>query len=913
MKLRLRLLSLCLAVLLFCGTMPVFAEDASGTCGDNLTWTLTGDTLTISGTGDMFDFNTTGHPKIAEWKPIRTLVIADGVTSIGAWAFNGCGDLSSVTIPGSVKSIGNYAFYNCKAIESLSLPQGVEHIGERAFLFCNALSSLTLPDSITQMDYGAFWGCSALTSFTFPKNLKTIADNLLYNCTGITELVIPPYIESIGAYAFSGCPLNAVYFNAENCTTTATAVKDAPIQVPKKTDFSFYIGESVRGLPSILCYGGGNPYKVCAASWEDYLRVRMSNTFVGNDGYQLYIGGELIENLVLPDTVTEIGGDQFYNCDSLRSVTFGDGIQLIGSYSFANCDNLHIVTIETVEPIEICDYAFDETTVMQINYAGTQADFLHIRFGGAVFYVSNNRHPGYNGWVLYIDNKAVTDFVVPDGTEEIGPSVFTNIRLHSVTIPPSVRSVKGTGFFKTLQELNYTGTLTDWCAIRFESPSCNPLSKAKRFIVDGERVSYLQIPEGVTAIGDYQFTDSSMFVGIRLPDSVRSIGERAILCQAPLQVIHIPSGVETIAGNYAYFAKPDALVICSDTADCEAARFAERSGITFRVCDDHAHAHDFAQTSLQPETCTASGKATYQCTVCGETYEETIAETGHLYRQTIREGNCGEPGARIFTCTVCGSTYEDMLPAPGKHEFTERRTEATCGAAGEIFYLCTLCGFTYSETINPTNVHTFTYTDITPATCVSRGVRQFTCTVCGYSYTGPILPTGEHKYDYTILNEATCGAAGKRQCVCMVCGYKYTEAIPATGEHTWTDWTTALEPTPEKEGIRVCVCSVCGETQTKAVPYLPPPEPLTLNSQSLTLVYKQTAVLTASQDVTWHSSDERVVKVDDSGGITAVGTGTAAVTATSTENGQTATCTVTVKYAWWQQLIRIFLFGFLWY
>ena len=476
-----------------------------------------------------------------------------------------------------------------------------------------------------------------------------------------------------------------------------------------------------------------------------------------------------------------------------------------------------------------------------------------------------------------------------------------------------MQSIADEAFYLTaLQELNYTGTLTDWCGIQFSAPTSNPLSVVKRFFVDGKRVSYLQIPDGVTQIGDYQFTDGSVFSGIRLPDSVRSIGKRAILCEEPLQYIHIPSGVETIDGNYAYYAKPDALVICSDAADCEAARFAERSGIPFRVCDNHAHTHDFVQTSLQPETCTASGKASWRCAVCDETYDETIAPTGHLYEQTYTEGICGEQGSLTFTCTVCGDSYDVPLPAPGQHAYvSEITTEATCGSPGEKTYTCSICGHSYTETIEPTGAHDYTYVDVTPATCSAKGSREYTCTVCGFSYTIILYPTGQHDYQYTILTEATCGAPGKREGVCLVCGSRRTEDIPATLAHTWTEWTTAQEPSTELGGIYVRVCTSCGASETKTTP--PLPVPLTLNTQSLTLVYKQTAVLTASQNATWHSSDERVVQVDDSGGITAVGTGTAAVTATSTENGQTAVCTVTVKYAWWQQLIRIFLFGFLWY
>ena len=90
-------------------------------------------------------------------------------------------------------------------------------------------------------------------------------------------------------------------------------------------------------------------------------------------------------------------------------------------------------------------------------------------------------------------------------------------------------------------------------------------------------------------------------------------------------------------------------------------------------------------------------------------------------------------------------------------------------------------------------------------------------------------------------------------------------------------------------------------------------EPLTISRTQLQLIYHQKETLTADDTVTWQSDNDSVVKIDPaSGKLTATGTGTATITATA-DDGRTATCTVTVQYAWWQWLIRIFLFGWIWY
>ena len=134
---------LCLAGII----QPVKAETiASGTCGDNLTWTLTDSgTLTISGTGEMYDYDS--RPIAWSYK-IREVQIEKGVTSIGNMAFNLCSNLTSVTIPEGVMSIGDGAFANCTSLTSITLPEGVASIGDWAFRSCINLSSVILQKGV---------------------------------------------------------------------------------------------------------------------------------------------------------------------------------------------------------------------------------------------------------------------------------------------------------------------------------------------------------------------------------------------------------------------------------------------------------------------------------------------------------------------------------------------------------------------------------------------------------------------------------------------------------------------------------------------------------------------------------------------------------------------------------------------
>ena len=166
---RKRLLALLLVFVMVVGLLPqtvLFASAAySGTCGENLTWTLDDNgALTISGTGAMKDYS---YLSEAPWynyrSEIKTVVIGDSVTSIGSDAFSDCDALTSVTIGNGVTSIGFQAFSICNALTEITIPDSVTSIGFQAFSCCDALTSITIPDSVLSIGSYAFSWCDALT------------------------------------------------------------------------------------------------------------------------------------------------------------------------------------------------------------------------------------------------------------------------------------------------------------------------------------------------------------------------------------------------------------------------------------------------------------------------------------------------------------------------------------------------------------------------------------------------------------------------------------------------------------------------------------------------------------------------------------------------------------------------------
>ena len=160
----------------------------SGTCGDHLTWTLDSEgTLTISGEGEMEDDN---HPWNNSIEKIKTVIIENGVTSIGDDAFYKCSSLTSIELPSSVTRIGDSALLGCSSLTSIELPSSVTSIGNYAFEDCRSLISITIPDSVMSIGNGAFYYCSSLTKITTPSSVTSIGAEAFEGCTALPSMDI---------------------------------------------------------------------------------------------------------------------------------------------------------------------------------------------------------------------------------------------------------------------------------------------------------------------------------------------------------------------------------------------------------------------------------------------------------------------------------------------------------------------------------------------------------------------------------------------------------------------------------------------------------------------------------------------------------------------------------------------------
>lgn len=202
---RLMALLLCLTLTLACAP-AVQAGGWSGSCGDNLTWSLVDGDLTIEGSGDMWDFS---ENTMAPWYEVRTqikqLVLPERLTHVGMLAFYDCSRLTIVDIPDKVKSVGEFAFASCEKLRLLDLGDGLQAIGNDAFHGCWALETLCLPQSLHTIGDQAFYDCSSITSVVIPAGVETLGSAAFAYCTSLVRAEVQTKLTKLPDWTFFGC------------------------------------------------------------------------------------------------------------------------------------------------------------------------------------------------------------------------------------------------------------------------------------------------------------------------------------------------------------------------------------------------------------------------------------------------------------------------------------------------------------------------------------------------------------------------------------------------------------------------------------------------------------------------------------------------------------------------------------
>ena len=625
----------------------------------NLTWKLDADgTLTISGTGTMKDYDYNNNPSPANQKKgsVKKVVIKDGVTSIGNFAFYNCTSLTSITIPDSVTSIELAAFNNCNNLTSITIPDSVTSIGDSAFELCNKLSSITLSNNITSIGNWAFHGCH-LTSITIPDSVTSIGAMAFYSCSNLQTISLScksslkksDFGDKANLVSYTNQHLltktaakaatcsesgNKEYWTCEHCgkyflsddsnPETAKAVEQSETILPAIQHKNAELRNSSEPTETSPGYSGDLYCPDCDTVVEKGYTYWIEDNLT----WKLYEDGTLnisgtgamkdydndpspacrnsnVKKVVIEDGVTSIGNKAFDSCSSLTSITIPNSVTNIGAAAFDSCGSLTSITIP-----------------------------------GSVTSI---------GTVAFYNCSGLTSVTIPDSVTNIGAAAFDSCgSLTSIVIPNSVTSIESYAFSacSSLTSITIPDSVTSIGNNAFDS--CSSLTS-------------ITIPDSVTSIGNNAFDSCSSLTSITIPDGVASIESYAFYNCSGLTSITIPDSVTNIgAVAFDSCTSLTSITIPDSVTSIESYAFYNCSGLTSITIPDSvtnigAAAFDSC-TSLK--TISLSCKSSLKRSDFGEQVNSVSYASHTLKKTEAKAATYAENGNKAYwTCEHCGKYF----------------------------------------------------------------------------------------------------------------------------------------------------------------------------------------------------------------------------------------------------------------
>lgn len=475
------------------------------------------------------------------------LDLPSSIISINPLAFYENKVLEEVTFSNGIDGelvIGGYAFYNCSNIIRLNLPKGLTRIESYAFYACDLLTEITIPNTVETLPSKAIYNCKKLNTVHFEEGGEKqlviengtssggdYGDPTYYGpfalCYNIEELIFPERLTSIGRYAFAGL------YNLKKVHIPST--------IQTITDYAFYNCKALTTV-TFAPTAVGLTIGQSAFSYTKIVELVLPEGLESLKSYAF--NASAITSLVLPASVKEIGGNAFYNCSMLKSLTFANGSQLetIGNYAFGMTG---ISTVKIPQSVKtIGDGAFQKCkNLVGVEFEGsdTEEGVALQKIGSRVFgdctaltsfafpYCGKDEAGVYNKITL---GSSATNVHIFEGCKNL-----TTIYLSEAVVSISNLFVKCPG----LKEVIVAEHSENFKVSETQPIIFNVNETAIQFLY-GRMEGVFEIPEGVTEIGTYAFSGQADITKVIIPKTMKTINANAFYNCISLETVEFANG-----------------------------------------------------------------------------------------------------------------------------------------------------------------------------------------------------------------------------------------------------------------------------------------------------------------------------------------------------------------------------------
>lgn len=390
-----RLLALLLTFVMTFSLLPTVTWAAtSGDCSaddgsSSVTWSYDANTttLTISGTGAMADYGTTTSaraPWYSQRGTVTKITVSEGVTRIGAFAFNSYAKLTSVSLPTTLESIGDSAFISCTSLTDTNfLPSTDISMGDSVFAACTGIAVIAIPDGWTKIDAGAFASITQATAIAIPSTVKEIGAAAFKSCTKVATVSIPDSVTKIGNDAFADWTIEqTLCFDKDKDDVLSAVTFGDGWNGNALIDYN---GERVYPF----AFNGTYTYEENSVNWAYDLDTK-TLSFIGTGAFDIAAGTTIteevypwlrftayVEHVVFSDGLTSIPDSVISNATKLRTVKLPSTLVTVGAGAFKGCTAVSWISLpSSVRTIGVS--AFANWTVAQIiNIEMSAEDFAN--------------------------------------------------------------------------------------------------------------------------------------------------------------------------------------------------------------------------------------------------------------------------------------------------------------------------------------------------------------------------------------------------------------------------------------------------------------------------------------------------------------------------------------------------------